>query len=258
MTVKELAGVIGTDSKKLIAQLKEAGVNVTKADDVVTDDQKALLLGFLKKTHGEVENSEPKRITLKRKQKTTLKVSGSHGKNKTVNVEVRKKRTYVKRSDLVAKEQEDRDRVEAIKTAEQAEIKAAEDKVVAEEAAAVEAAKAAEIASVEAAEQAANATEEGTTDVIDAKAEAKRASDVAESAKAAAELAEQQIEREYKILYPELTGPQIYKLIWVEDPGTETMVYTKDSQENFNGIYDERYSLLIACKTPIKDVEDTD
>ena len=197
MTVKELAGVIGTDSKKLISQLNEAGVKVTKADDLVTDDQKGLLLSFLKKTHGEVENSEPKRITLKRKQKTTLKVSGSHGNNKTVNVEVRKKRTYVKRSDLVAKEQEDRDRVDAIKAAEQAEIKAAEDKVVADEAAveaAVEAAKAAEVASVEAAEQAANVTEEGTVDVIVAEAEVKRTSEAAEVAKAAAaELAVAQV-----------------------------------------------------------------
>jgi translation initiation factor IF-2 len=192
MTVKELAGVIGTDSKKLISQLNEAGVKVAKVDDVVTDEQKGLLLGFLKKTHGEVENSEPKRITLKRKQKTTLKVSGSHGKNKTVSVEVRKKRTYVKRSDLVAKEQEDRDRIDAVKAAELAEIKAAADKIVADEAAveaAVEAAKAAEIASVEAAEQAANTTEEGTADVIDAEVEAKRASDAAEAAKTTATLA---------------------------------------------------------------------
>jgi len=135
VTVKELATMIGTDVKKLVEQLKESGVNVAKADDVVTDEQKSVLLGFLKKTHGEEESSEPKRITLKRKQKSTLKISGSHGKNKTVNVEVRKKRTYVKRSDLVAKEQEERDRLDAIKAAEEAAIKAEEDKLAAEEAA---------------------------------------------------------------------------------------------------------------------------
>ncbi len=135
VTVKELAGVIGTDVDKLVEQLNDAGVKVKKAADVVTDEQKTMLLDFLKKNHGEEDTSEPKRITLKRKQKTTLKISGSHGKNKTVNVEVRKKRTYVKRSDLVAKEQEEKDRIDAIAAAEAAVVQAAEDKVVADKAA---------------------------------------------------------------------------------------------------------------------------
>ncbi|RLA05071.1 MAG: translation initiation factor IF-2, partial [Gammaproteobacteria bacterium] len=133
VTVKELAELIGTDTKKLLVQLKDAGIEAAKDNDVVTDEQKSQLLGFLKKTHGETETSEPKRITLKRKQKTTLKVSGSHGKNKTVNIEVRKKRTYVKRSDLVAKEQEERDRVAAIQAAEEAVIQAEKDKLAAAE-----------------------------------------------------------------------------------------------------------------------------
>jgi len=132
VTVKELAKLIGTDVEKLVAQLKDAGVDVGNADDVVTEEQKSSLLGFLKKNHGEEETNEPRRITLKRKQKSTLKISGSYGKNKTVNVEVRKKRTYVKRSDLVAKEQEERDRLEAIKTAEEAAVRAAEEKLEAE------------------------------------------------------------------------------------------------------------------------------
>ncbi|MCP3673256.1 MAG: translation initiation factor IF-2, partial [Gammaproteobacteria bacterium] len=135
VTVKELAGVIGTDVEKLIEQLNEAGVKVKKAADIVTDEQKTMLLGFLKKNHGEEETSEPKRVTLKRKQKTTLKISGSHGKNKTVNVEVRKKRTYVKRSDLVAKEQEEKDRIDAIAAAEVAAVQSVEDKIVADNAA---------------------------------------------------------------------------------------------------------------------------
>jgi translation initiation factor IF-2 len=150
VTVKELAEIVGTDVKKLVIQLKEAGVTVKKGDDVVTDEQKSLLLGFLKKSHGEEESSEPKRITLKRKQKSTLKISGGHGRNKTVSVEVRKKRTYVKRSDLVAKEQEEKDRLDAIRDAELAAIKATEDK------------KAAELAAIEA--ENAKATEE-TTDL---------------------------------------------------------------------------------------------
>ncbi len=169
VTVKELAGIIGTDVDKLVSQLKDAGIDAAKAGDVVTDEQKSVLLGFLKKNHGEVETSEPKRITLKRKQKSTLKISGSHGRNKTVNVEVRKKRTYVKRSDLVAKEQEERDRVDAIKVAEEAAIKAAEDKVAAD-IAAVEAEKVAaeqaEKESVEATANAAKAVEDAEKDAV--------------------------------------------------------------------------------------------
>ena len=165
VTVKELAKLIGTDVKLLIVQLKDAGVTVAKADDVVTDEQKSLLLGFLKKSHGEEESSEPQRITLKRKQKTTLKVSGSHGKNKTVNVEVRKKRTYVKRSDLVAKEQEEQDRLNAIVAAEEAKIQAEEDRIAAEKAAELAAIEA-EKTKTEAAEQVTEAVEEDKTDEI--------------------------------------------------------------------------------------------
>ena len=134
VTVEDLARIIGTDVKMLIEQLKDAGVVVTKANDLVTNEQKSLLLEFLKKSHGEEESSEPKRITLNRKQKSTLKISGSYGKNKTVIVEVRKKRTYVKRSDLVAKEQEDLDRISAIAAAEDASRQAIEDKIAAEKA----------------------------------------------------------------------------------------------------------------------------
>ncbi len=133
VTVKQLAKLIGTEVKSLIAQLKDSGVSVANAEDIVTDEQKSLLLDFLKKSHGEVETTEPKRITLSRKKKTTLKVPGGHGHNKTINVEVRKKRTYVKRSDLIAKEQEEQDRIDAIAAAEEAKIQAEEAERKAEE-----------------------------------------------------------------------------------------------------------------------------
>ncbi|MDH5434265.1 MAG: translation initiation factor IF-2, partial [Gammaproteobacteria bacterium] len=81
----------------------EAGVQVSNADDLVTDEQKKTLLAFLKKSHGdesgELENA-PKKITLKRTTKSSLKMSSGSGKSKTVNVEVRKKRTFVKRVEL--------------------------------------------------------------------------------------------------------------------------------------------------------------
>ncbi len=101
VTVEKLAKIVGTPVGKLLEQMKEAGVNLSGADDVVSDDQKKLLLTHLKKSHGDSgePSSGPKKITLKRTTKSSLKLSGSGGKSKTVNVEVRKKRTYVKRAE---------------------------------------------------------------------------------------------------------------------------------------------------------------
>lgn len=139
VTVKALSKLIGAESETLIKQLNEAGVIVSKEDDLVSDEQKSMLLAYLKKSHGESESAEPKRITLNRTKKTTLQVAGSAGRNKTVNVEVRKKRTYVKRSVLMEKEAEEQARLQAIedekRAAIEAEERAAAEKVVAEEAA---------------------------------------------------------------------------------------------------------------------------
>ena len=94
-TVKEFADVVGTDPERLLTQMKEAGLPQTNADENVSAEQKESLLTFLKKSHGEgEEEAAPKKISLKRKTTTTLKAGGG---KKQVNVEVRKKRTYVKR-----------------------------------------------------------------------------------------------------------------------------------------------------------------
>lgn len=95
VTVSELATSVGTSVDKLLGQMKEAGLNQGSADDAVSDDEKQTLLAHLKISHGAKE-SGPSKITLKRKTTTTLK-TGSGSSRKTVNVEVRKKRTYVKR-----------------------------------------------------------------------------------------------------------------------------------------------------------------
>ncbi|MAS25651.1 MAG: translation initiation factor IF-2 [Oceanospirillaceae bacterium] len=97
VTVKELADVVGTSVDRLLSQMKEAGLPQTDAAQSVTDEQKQSLLLFLKKSHGDAA-AAPKKITLKRKVNTTLK-AGQGGK-KTVSIEVRKKRTYVKRDEL--------------------------------------------------------------------------------------------------------------------------------------------------------------
>ncbi|HCG77799.1 MAG TPA: translation initiation factor IF-2 [Oceanospirillales bacterium] len=118
VTVKELADVVGTSTDRLLSQMKEAGLPQSSEADTVNDEQKQSLLAFLKKSHGEA-NAEPKKITLKRKVTTTLK-TGQGGK-KAVNIEVRKKRTYVKREEVdVAAEkarQEEEARIAAEKEA---------------------------------------------------------------------------------------------------------------------------------------------
>ena len=94
--VSELAKSVGTSVERLLTQMGQAGLSHASADDVVSAEEKQTLLAFLKTSHGGEQDSAPKKITLKRKTTTTLK-TGSGSSRKTVNVEVRKKRTYVKR-----------------------------------------------------------------------------------------------------------------------------------------------------------------
>ncbi|HHJ4328262.1 TPA: translation initiation factor IF-2, partial [Klebsiella pneumoniae] len=93
VTVKELAKTVDTPVERLLQQMAEAGLPHTSPEQAVTDSEKQTLLAHLKGGHG-VTLEEPRKITLQRKTTTTLKVAGS----KTISVEVRKKKTYVKRS----------------------------------------------------------------------------------------------------------------------------------------------------------------
>jgi translation initiation factor IF-2 len=79
---------------RLIEQLQAAGVNKLAAEDPVTEQDKTRLLDYLREVHGHKE--EKKKITLTRKQTTEIKRADSTGKARTIQVEVRKKRTFVK------------------------------------------------------------------------------------------------------------------------------------------------------------------
>jgi translation initiation factor IF-2 len=122
VTVKELANVVDTPVERLLLQMREAGLPHTSAEQVVTDNEKQALLAHLKGSHGE-RLEEPRKITLQRKTTTTLRVAGS----KTINVEVRKKKTYVKRSpdELEAEKQRELDELRAAEEA--ARVKAEEE-----------------------------------------------------------------------------------------------------------------------------------
>ena len=107
VTAKQLSEVIGVSVEKLLDQLNAAGVQVSGADDPISDDDKMKLLDSLRTSHGKEQPGGPKKITLQRKSKSEIKVSGISGRNtttKTINVEVRKKRTYVRRSEIEAEE----------------------------------------------------------------------------------------------------------------------------------------------------------
>jgi translation initiation factor IF-2 len=105
VTVKQLADAVGIPVDRLLVQLDEAGVPVPGADATISDEDKMQLLKHLRKG-GDVaevpDMSTPKKITLKRKTVSELKQTGTQGKAKTVSVEVRKRRTYVKRTVAVA------------------------------------------------------------------------------------------------------------------------------------------------------------
>jgi translation initiation factor IF-2 len=101
VTISELAKVVGVDVDKLLSQVKDAGLPHKKADEIISNDDKNTLLQSLRGSHGEGEGAAaPSKITLKRKTLGTLKSASSSGRGKTVNVEVRKKRTYVKRTEV--------------------------------------------------------------------------------------------------------------------------------------------------------------
>ena len=101
VTVKQLAETVGTPVDRLLKQMQEAGLEHSTDDELVSDEEKQKLLAFLKASHGDKAASQPSKITLKRRTTGTLK-TGQGRTGRTVNVEVRRKRTYVKRADVEA------------------------------------------------------------------------------------------------------------------------------------------------------------
>lgn len=103
VTVKQLAEVVGTPIDKLLVQLTEAGVVKSAESDLISDEEKVQLLTHLRRSHGKADApSSTRKVTLRRKRVSEIKVDSSG--RKTVNVEVRGRRTYVKRSETVNEE----------------------------------------------------------------------------------------------------------------------------------------------------------
>ncbi len=130
VTVRKLAEKLNVPADTLLTQMRAAGLLHASADEVVSEPEKEQLLGHLKRAHGK-EEPEARRITLKRKETSTLKTaSAATGKTKTVDVQVKKTRTYVKRAELdekaAAEEVQRIAEEEAARAVEQAERDAAE------------------------------------------------------------------------------------------------------------------------------------
>ena len=150
VTVTQFAEVLKVPVEKLLTQLDEAGIKVKGSDDTISDDAKLELLSHLRRSHGQDDTpataAAPRRITLKRKSQSELRLSGAQGRSRTVNVEVRRKRTYIKRDVLEKQALEEQEALDAERRAEEERVEAA--------AREVERAKAEQEAAVKAKEQA--------------------------------------------------------------------------------------------------------
>jgi len=114
VTVAQFADVLKVPVDRLIAQLDQAGITVSSPADMISEEAKLELLTHLRKSHGHgAEGPSPSRITLKRKTQSELKLASTMGRARTVNVEVRTKRTYVKRDVLEEKARAQQEQIDA-------------------------------------------------------------------------------------------------------------------------------------------------
>jgi len=100
-TVAQFAAELNRPAATLLEQLQSAGVRKSSADDALTDADKERLLEFLRSAHG-TGGAERRKITLTRKSTSEIKQADASGKARTIQVEVRKKRVFVKRDDVPA------------------------------------------------------------------------------------------------------------------------------------------------------------
>ena len=115
VTVSQFAEVLKVPVDRLLVQLDQAGIKVAGPDDRISDDAKLELLTHLRRSHGSGEsgNAAPSKITLSRKSQQEIKLSSGQGRARTVNVEVRTKRTYIKRDVLQEKARVQQDEIDS-------------------------------------------------------------------------------------------------------------------------------------------------
>ncbi len=136
VTVEQFAEVLKVPVDKLLTQLDEAGIKVSGSGDTITDDAKLELLSYLRRAHGLDESpssvATPRKITLKRKSQSELRLPGAQGRSRTVSVEVRRRRTYVKRDVLEEQAQKEQDELDQVRIAEEERVEAEKQAAAAE------------------------------------------------------------------------------------------------------------------------------
>ena len=135
VTVTQFADVLKVPVDRLLVQLDQAGIKVSGPDDRISDDAKLELLTHLRRTHGSSDDSgdaAPSKITLRRKTQSELKLASTQGRARTVNVEVRRKATYIKRDVLEERARQHQDEIDAKRREAEEVVQRETDRVEAE------------------------------------------------------------------------------------------------------------------------------
>src|SRR3984885_15130706 len=122
VTVAQFAEVLKVPVDRLLQQLDLAGIKVDSAEDMISEDAKHELLTHLRRSHGHDDaqvDAAPRKITLRRKSQSELKLASPQGRARTVNVEVRSKRTYVKREVLEDQARHQQEEIDKLRETEE-------------------------------------------------------------------------------------------------------------------------------------------
>src|SRR6202162_2027158 len=122
VTVAQFAEVLKVPVDRLLQQLDQAVIKVDSAEDMISKNAKHELLTHLRRSHGHDDvqaDAAPRKITLRRKSQSELKLASPQGRARTVNVEVRSKRTYVKREVLEDPARHQQEEIERLRKTEE-------------------------------------------------------------------------------------------------------------------------------------------
>jgi translation initiation factor IF-2 len=135
VTISQFAEVLKVPVDRLLAQLDQAGIKVSGPDARISDDAKLELLTHLRRAHGSEDvggDGAPRKITLKRKTQSELKLASAQGRARTVSVEVRRTRNYIKRDVLEEQARAQQDEIDHRRREAEEAARAATERVEAE------------------------------------------------------------------------------------------------------------------------------
>ncbi len=192
VTVAQFAETLKVSVERLLVQLEDAGVTLKGAEDVISDDAKMELLNHLRRSHGQKADKlsvSPSKITLNRRDKSELRLAGAQGRSRTVSVEVRRKKSYIKRDVLEEEARKQQEELDAQLAAEEQAKQRVLDEQTAKDAAEQEQQRLAEV------EQTQRDVEE-EVNRAKAEADARGVADEAQQRETAEQAARQAAERE--------------------------------------------------------------